>query len=403
MHVHEIRRCFPALTRIHNGLPVAYFDGPGGTQVPQVVADAMADYLFQHNANTHWAYPTSEETDAIIAGARKAAAGFMNARADEISFGANMTTITFHLARALGRTWKKGDEVIVTDLDHHANVATWRALEIDRGIVVRAARMIRETCQIDMDHLARLAGSKTRLIAIGGASNAVGTINDLATVRKIAKSVGALFFVDAVHLAPHEPIDVQAIDCDFLSVSAYKFYGPHIGILFARKDLLESLPFPKLDPAPDSAPERAETGTQNQEGIAGVTAAVQFMTSLGVGAAVPGGPAGEDARRHTSLLWNGLKSIKRVRVYGVPPSEPRTPTFAFTVDGKTSEEVARALAKRAIFASHGDFYAATVVRTLGVEGLVRAGCAAYTTGEEIERLLAAVDEVSSGNGGRNRK
>jgi len=382
MHVHEIRRCFPALTRIHNGLPVAYFDGPGGTQVPQVVADAMADYLFQHNANTHWAYPTSEETDAIIAGARKAAAGFMNARADEISFGANMTTITFHLARALGRTWKKGDEVIVTDLDHHANVATWRALEIDRGVVVRAARMIRETCQVDMDHLAQFAGPKTQLIAIGGASNAVGTINDLARVRQIAKSVGALFFVDAVHLAPHEPIDVQAIDCDFLSVSAYKFYGPHIGILFARKDLLESLPFPKLDPAPDSAPERAETGTQNQEGIAGVTAAVQFMKSIG------------HRNDFSEKLWNGLKSIKHVRVYGVPPSEPRTPTFAFTIDGKTSEEVARALARRAIFVSHGDFYAATVVRTLGVEGLVRAGCAAYTTGEEIERLLAAVGEIS---------
>jgi len=385
MRVDEIRTCFPALKRIHHNLPVAYFDGPGGTQVPQVVADAMTDYLFHHNANTHWAYPTSEETDAIIAAAREAAAGFLNARADEISFGANMTTIAFHLSRALARTWKPGDEVIVTDLDHHANVAPWRALEIDRGIVVRAARMIRETCQVDMEHLAKLAGPKTRLIAIGGASNSVGTINDLARVRQIANSLGALLFVDAVHLAPHERIDVKAVGCDFLALSAYKFYGPHIGILFARQDLLELLPFPKLEPAPDTAPERAETGTQNQEGIAGVKATVEFMKSIGY-----------DERGLGARLWSGLKSMKHVRVYGVPPSQPRTPTFAFTVDGMTSEDVAKELAKNAIFVSHGDFYAATVVRVLGVEGLVRAGCAAYTSDDEIDRLLGAVEELRAG-------
>ena len=384
MQPDEIRRCFPALSRLHNGLPVAYFDAPGGTQVPRVVAEAMTNYLFQHNANTHWAYPTSEETDAIIAEARQSAAGFLNARADEISFGANMTTITFHLARALGRTWKAGDEVIVTDLDHHGNVAPWRALEVDRGIVVRSARMIRETCQVDMDHLARLAGPKTRLIAIGGASNAVGTINDLQLAREIARSVGALLFVDAVHLAPHEPIDVQAVGCHFLALSAYKFYGPHIGILFARKDLLESLPFPKLDPAPDTAPERAETGTQNQEGIAGVTATIDFMKSVGY------------SDDFSKRLWDGLTSMKHLHVFGVPPSELRTPTFAFTVEGMTSEEVARSLARRSIFVSHGDFYAATVVRVLGVEGLVRVGCAAYTTGDEVERLLTAVEELSPG-------
>jgi cysteine desulfurase family protein (TIGR01976 family) len=385
MHVEEIRRCFPALSRTHHKLPVAYFDAPGGTQVPQAVADAMTDYLFHHNANTHWAYPTSEETDAIIAGARDATAGFLNARSDEISFGANMTTVAFHLARALGRTWKAGDEVIITDLDHHGNVAPWRALEIDRGIVVRPARMIRETCQVDMEHLATLAGPKTRLIAIGGASNSVGTINDLARARQIAKSAGALFFVDAVHLAPHERIDVKAIGCDFLALSAYKFYGPHIGILFARKELLESLPFPKLEPAPDTAPERAETGTQNQEGIAGVKATVEFMNSIQSGGEPP----------HSEKIWLALTSMKHVRVYGPPPSQPRTPTFAFTVDGMTSEEVAKELAKKAIFVSHGDFYAATVVRELGVEGLVRAGCAAYTTDGEIDRLLRSVDELRS--------
>ena len=387
MNIDSLRRCFPALSRLHNGMPVAYFDGPGGTQVPRQVADAMSDYLFHHNANTHWAYPTSEETDVIIASAREAAARFFNAGANEIAFGANMTTITFHLARALGRTWKAGDEVIVTELDHHGNVAPWRALEIDRGIVVRTARMHRETCQIDMEHLAQLAGPKTRLIAIGGASNAVGTINDLARAREIARNVGALFFVDAVHLAPHAPIDVRALDCDFLAVSAYKFYGPHIGILYARSALLESLPFPKLEPAPDSGPERAETGTQNQEGIAGVKATVDFMNGIDFGW------LHERGKKLTRMLWDGLKSNKRVHIYGPPPDAPRTPTVSFTLDGMTAEDVARALVKRGIFASHGDFYAATVIRVLGVEGLVRIGCAAYTTEEEVERLLDCVTSI----------
>lgn len=382
MNIQEIRSSFPALSRIHNGHPVAYFDAPGGTQVPQSVAGAMTDYLFHHNANTHWSYPTSEETDAIIARSRSAAARFLGADPDEISFGANMTTITFHLARALGRTWKAGDEVIITELDHHGNVAPWRALERDYGIVVRAARMNRETCQIDMAHLAELAGKKTKLIAIGGASNAVGTINDLARARQIATSAGALLFVDAVHLAPHEKIDVKKIGCDFLAVSAYKFYGPHIGILYARKNLLESLPFPKLDPSPDTAPERAETGTQNQEGIAGVTAAVEFMESVDIHS------------EFTEKLWSGLTSMKHVRVFGVPPSRPRTPTFGFMVKGLTSEEVARELAKHALFVSHGDFYAATLVEKLGIEGLVRAGCAVYTNEEEVERLLRCVDDLA---------
>ena len=384
MNLDALRRCFPALSRTHNGLPVAYFDGPGGTQVPQSVAHAMTDYLFHHNANTHWAYPTSEETDAIILTARESAARFLGATAGEISFGANMTTITFHLARALGRTWKPGDEVIVTELDHHANVAPWRALEVDRGIVVRTARMHRETCQVDLEQLAQLAGPKTRLIAIGGASNAVGTINDLARVRAIARNAGALFFVDAVHLAPHTRIDVRALGCDFLAVSAYKFYGPHIGILFARRELQESLPFPKLEPAPDAGPERVETGTQNQEGIAGVKATVDFMHSI------DDGWLHERGKKLTRMLWNGLKSIKRVRLHGPNLDAPRTPTVAFTVDGMTSEQMARALVKRAIFASHGDFYAATVIRVLGVEGLVRIGCAAYTSEEEVERLLECV-------------
>ncbi|MGZ7042803.1 MAG: cysteine desulfurase-like protein [Thermoanaerobaculia bacterium] len=397
----ETRKHFPALERMHRGVPVAYFDGPGGTQVPRQVAAAMSDYLFHHNANTHWAYPTSEETDAIIFGAREAAADFLHSKPSEISFGANMTTITFHLARALGRTWSAGDEVIVTDLDHHGNVAPWRALEVDRGIVVRSAKMTRDVPTIDFDHLEQLVNRKTKLIAIGGASNAVGTINDLARAAKIARAAGALFFVDAVHLAPHELVDVQRMGCDFLACSAYKFYGPHIGILFAREELLSSLPFPKLAPAPDTAPERAETGTQNQEGIAGVRATVDFLATLD-------GPRAnrreglrhvfatlhEQGQRHTRSLWEGLSRIPGLRLYGVPPSEPRTPTIAFTIEGMTSEEIARALAERAIFVSHGDFYAATLIEHLGVEGVVRIGCACYTTDEEVNRAIEAVSAIA---------
>jgi cysteine desulfurase family protein (TIGR01976 family) len=381
----DVRAQFPALDRIHNNLPVAYFDAPGGTQVPRVVAEAMTRYLFEHNANTHWAYPTSSETDAIIASARVACARFLNATAEEIVFGANMTTLAFHLGRTLGRTWRAGDEIIVTELDHHANIAPWRALEIERGIVVRCARMNRESGQVDFEHLASLAGPRTKLVAIGGASNALGTINDLARARAIARDAGALLFVDAVHLAPHERIDVRALDCDFLACSAYKFYGPHAGILYSRRELLESLPWPKLDPAPSEGPERAETGTQNQEGIAGIEATIEFLESLDWKA------MHAEGQRFAARLWNGLASIRGVRLYGPPPLERRTPTVSFTVDGMTGEEVSRALAERALFASHGDFYAQTVVERLGVEALVRVGCACYTTEGEVERLLDAVD------------
>ena len=387
-----IRACFPALERKHNGHPVAYFDAPGGTQVPRAVAEAMTDYLFHHNANTHWAYPTSAETDAIIDRAREAAADLLNAAPREIVFGNNMTTLTFHLARALGRTWQRGDEVIVTQLDHHANVAPWRALERDFGIVVRTVRMFPDTAQLDYEHLEELVGPKTRLVAVGGASNAVGTVNDLARVRAIARD--ALLFVDAVHLAPHQTIDVQRLVCDFLACSSYKFYGPHAGILFARGELLESLPFPKLGPAPDTGPERAETGTQNHEGIAGIGATIDFLASL----AGEGGSRRERLGRTLSALhergdallrtlWDGLSSIPGLRLYGPPPGQPRTPTVAFTIDGRDCEPIVRALAGAGLFVSHGDFYAETCIECLGVKEVIRVGCACYTTEEEVRRLV----------------
>jgi cysteine desulfurase family protein (TIGR01976 family) len=400
--VAEIRRRFPALQRLHRQNPVAYFDGPGGTQVPSVVVDAIADYLLQHNANTHWAFPTSVETDAIIAKARAGLADFLNASPNEIVFGANMTTLTFHLARALGRGYERGDEIVVTELDHHANVAPWRALEKERGVTVRVAKMIPETGALDWGDFGRQLNQRTRLVAIGAASNALGTITDVRRAAEMTHAAGAQIFVDAVHYAPHQLVDVREIDCDFLCCSAYKFYGPHIGILYGRHDLLASVDFPKLVPAPDSAPERAETGTQNHEGIAGAAAAVDFLASL-----APGGTRREsldaaysELNKHGNelvrQLWDGLSEIEGVSVYGPPPEKPRTPTIGFTVAGIASTEVAQRLAETAVFVSNGDFYATTVVERLGLapDGLVRAGCACYTTEEEVDRLIDGVRVIA---------
>ncbi len=404
----EIRALFPALERRHRGHPVAYFDGPGGTQVPGAVAEAVREYLLHHNANTHWHYPTSEETDRILSEARASVADLLGAVPAEIVFGANMTTLTFHLGRALGRAlgrgWGPGDEVVVTELDHHANVAPWRALERERGITIRAVPLNLETGELEWLALERALSPRTRLLAIGAASNALGTITDVARACALARAAGALSFVDAVHYAPHALVDVHAIGCDFLACSAYKFYGPHVGILFGRQARLEALDAPKLAPAPDSAPERMETGTLNHEGIAGAGAAVEFLAGL-----VTGGTRRERLQRvYAGLhqrgqelverLWEGLGSIPGVVRYGPPPSRPRTPTVSFTVDGRSSEEVAVALASEAVFVSNGDFYATTVVERLGLAGwgLVRAGCACYTTADEIDRLVAGVARLRRG-------
>jgi len=399
-----IRGHFPALRRVHGQEPVAYFDGPGGTQVPTAVVDAMSDYLLRHNANTHWAFPTSVETDAMISEARSALADFLNAAPNEIAFGANMTTLSFHLARAFGRRYERGDEIVVTELDHHANVAPWRALEKERGVTVRVAKMIPETGQLDWDDFERQLNSRTKLVAIGAASNALGTITDVHRAAGMTHAMGAQVFVDAVHYAPHQLVDVREMDCDFLSCSAYKFYGPHIGVLYGRHDLLASLDFPKLAPAPDDPPERAETGTQNHEGIAGAAAAVDFLASIypretrraSLNAAFS--KLHERGDELVRQLWDSLSEIEGVDLFGPSPGEPRTPTIAFTIAGVSSTDVARRLADRALFVSNGDFYAATVVERLGLrsDGLVRAGCACYTTGEEIERLIDGVRRIARG-------
>ena len=401
----EIRTHFPALRRMQDGRPVAYFDGPGGTQVPQSVADAMADYLLHHNANSGWAYPTSEETDEIVLAARAAMADLLGGRPDEIAFGQNMTTLTLHVSRALGRAWAAGDEIVVTELDHHANVDPWRHVARDRGLVVRTVAADVRTGTLDMEDLARQLGPRTRLLAIGAASNALGTRTDVAAAARLAHAAGALVFVDAVHYTPHVPTDVVALDCDFLACSPYKFYGPHLGVLWGRKALLEELDVAKLAPAPAEAPDRLETGTLSFEAMAGATAAVDFLAGL----------AGEEGDRRARLaatfaalhgrgtallrqMWDGLSAIDGVRLVGPPPDAPRTPTVSLALRGRDARDVARALAARGIYASSGDFYASTIVAKLaaGPGGLLRAGCACYTTAEEVARFVEAVGEIARG-------
>ncbi len=404
--VEAIRAHFPALTRREGAHPVAFFDGPGGTQVPRVVAEAMTDYLLHHNANTHWAYPTSVETDAMLATARETLADFLGATPGEISFGANMTTILFHVARAIGRSLKPGDEIIVTELDHHANIAPWQALATERGAVLKWLPLDLETYRHESGALDALLSPRTKVVAIGAASNILGTVSDVAAMVALAKTVGAITVVDAVHFAPHALVDVKAIGADFVLCSAYKFYGPHIGICYGRHEATAALDLPRLEPAPDYVPECLETGTQNHEGMLGAAAAVDFLASLAVD-----GTASRRERlgrvmhvlhdRGEALLrqlWVGLQLIDGVTVFGPPPGTARTPTVSFHVQGYEAESVSRFLAPRGVYVSHGDFYATTVVRRLGLahEGLVRVGCSCYTTQDEIARVLDGVRALVQG-------
>lgn len=402
--IESIRALFPALERVHGGSPVAYFDGPGGTQVPRDVAEAVSSYLLRHNANVHWGFPTSAETDRIVAAGRDAAADLLGANSHEIVFGPNMTTLTFQLARALGRQFAPGTEIVVTELDHRANVDPWLDMAQMWNFTVRTVPFRPSDGTLDWDVFESVVGERTGLVAIGGASNALGTVNDVARAAGLARQAGCLLFVDAVHSTPHLPTDVSALGCDALACSPYKFYGPHAGVLWVRGSLLESLRVSKLLPASDEAPERLETGTLSHEAIAGTTAAIDFLASL---------DDGPDARR-TRLqrvmeglhyrgdmlvrrLWDGLAALDGVRLFGpVPGTTERTPTVSFIVDGVSSSEVSRRLADECgVFCSYGDFYATDVTVRLGVEedGLVRAGCACYTTEAEVDRLIGGLGEI----------
>jgi cysteine desulfurase family protein (TIGR01976 family) len=405
----RVRADFPVFERRIGGRSIAFFDGPGGSQVPRQVGDAVRDYLLMHNANTHGFFATSEETDAAITRAREHMAAFLNAPSPrEIAFGANMTTLTFHLSRSLGREWGPGDEVIVSELDHQANVAPWRRMAEDRGMTVRVVPFSPETFTLDLDALERAISPRTRLVAIGAASNAIGTVNDVALAAELARQAGALSFVDAVHYAPHRLPDVQAIGCDFLACSAYKFFGPHLGILWGRGEQLERLTPYKVPPASNQSPERWETGTLNHEGIAGTGACVEWIASLDTEG--PGNHLRARLERayaaihahETELfarLHAGLAAIPGVRVYGPAADGARTPTAGFTIEGISPDEAARQLGADGVFVWNGDFYATTVCDVLGLSdcgGLIRAGVAPYTTEEDVERLIEGVRRLAKG-------
>ena len=399
-----VRAKFPALRRTLSGMPVAYFDGPGGTQVPQSVADAVADHLVHHNANDGWAFASSRETDATLAGARASVAAFIGAASPgEILFGANMTTLTFSLARAVGRSLQAGDEIVVTELDHHANVDPWVALARDCGAVVRRIPLIANTPQLDFAAFERLLGPRTRVVALGVSSNAFGTRNPVAEYARAAHAAGALVFVDAVHAAAHESLDVTALGADMLAFSAYKVYGPHVGIVYCRDELLARLDVPRVEPQLPVGSKRAESGTQNHEGIAGVTAALAFLAELGPPNAAPqprfaaalAALAASEEPVFEELVA-GLRALPNVTLYEPPPEVARHPTVAFSVRGRGAGDVALELSERhALFVSHGNFYASRAVAKVApatdrAGGVLRAGVSVYTPTHAGQRLGAAV-------------
>jgi cysteine desulfurase family protein (TIGR01976 family) len=413
----SVRSQFPALSQQLDGRPVVFLDNPGGTQCPSSVISAVSRYYSRDNANHGGVFATSVRSDVMLAEAHQAAADLLGAAsAKEVAFGANMTTLTFSVSRALGRRLSPGDELVVTHLDHDANIAPWLMMAEDRGAVVRWVDIHPEDCTLDLESFARQLSPKTKIVAVGYASNAVGTINDVGTIVKMAHEVGAIAFVDAVQYAPHSLIDVQAVGCDMLACSAYKFFGPHVGLLWGRLDLLESLTAYKVRPAGNQAPDKFETGTLNHEGIAGTLAAIEYLASLQSGAPGAANPA---ATRRQKLAWgfelvetyermlcarllNGLAEIDGVRVWGIADprrARERVPTVSITFDRVSSDVAATRLADAGIFVYDGHFYALALYERLGLEpkgGFVRLGLAHYNTTEEIDRVLAELTTIAKG-------
>jgi len=406
-----VRAQFPSLQRTVNGHAAAFLDGPAGTQVPKQVMDAVQNYWMSANANTCGAFETSRRNDAMIAATRSGMADFFHCDPDEVVFGQNMTTITFALSRAIARELNAGDEIVVTTLDHDANVAPWRALE-EKGVVVRQVDIREADCTLDLDDLKRKITAKTKLVAVGYASNAVGTINPVAEITKLAHAAGALMFVDAVHYAPHGPIDARALDCDFLVCSPYKFFGPHMGTLYGkRQHLLRFKPY-KVRPAYDTLPDRWETGTQVQELIAGIGAAVDYIAELGRRC-----DSGAKSRREALLaayratvpyertlltrLIEGALRIPALHVYGITDAKrfhERCSTVSLRIGDHHPTDIAKFLGDRGIFTWDGNYYALNLTERLGVEqkgGLLRIGLVHYNTAEEVDRLLAALQEFAA--------
>jgi cysteine desulfurase family protein (TIGR01976 family) len=406
-----VRQQFPALQQTGNGQRAVFFDAPGGTQVPQRVIDAITNYLATSNANTCGAFATSTRTDQMIADARAAVADFLNCDADEVVFGPNMTTLTLALSRAVGRELKNGDELLVTVLDHDANVSPWVCLE-ERGVKVRTADIKPADCTLDMFDLQAKIRRNTRLVAVGWAANAVGSINNVSEVVRLARAAGAMVFIDAVHYAPHGPIDVRALDCDFLACSAYKFFGPHLGILYGKREQLQRLRPYKLRASTEQLPDRWESGTQNHECLAGLIAAIDYLADLGrrhnPAAATRREAilaAYEVTRQHehalAERLITGLLAIPGLTFYGIKDLtrlDQRTPTVAIRIEGHTPRELATRLGERGIFTWDGNYFAVNLTERLGVEntgGMLRIGLAHYNTAEEVERLLTELRGIAA--------
>jgi len=409
--VEAIRRRFPALQALHGDRPMAFFDGPGGTQVPDSVIEAVSEYYRSSNANHGGAFATSVRSDAIVHEAHVAMAEMLGAASpDEIKFGANMTTLTFHLGRSIGSTLRPGDEVVVTTLDHQANVDPWLAMAADRGLTVRVVDIRTDDATLDLDAFDAALGPRTGLVSFGWASNAVGSINPVGELVRRAHATGARTYVDAVHFAPHGPIDVAAIGTDFLVCSAYKFFGPHAGVLYGTTEALDALPAYKVRPADD----RFETGTANFEGIAGVLAAVDYLGWVGRTFAGAASGSGRGEAVHAAMrairsyemalygrLVDGLEAIPGLRIHGITDRDrfaDRTPTAAVTIEGVTPREAAVELGRESIAAWDGDFYATGLIERLGLAetgGVLRIGLTHYNTAAEVDRLVAALERIAA--------
>ena len=403
--VQAVREQFPALGRTYGGRGVVYFDGPGGSQVARQAIEAISGYMERGGANLHGVFPTSTETEEILADTRRATADFLGVSPEEIAFGANMTNLTFALSRALADQWDEDSEIVVTELDHRANVDPWLIAAKEKGAKVRWVRVDPETLTLHREDLARNITEETRLVAMGLASNAVGTVNDVAAVAERAHSAGAIVAVDAVHAAPHIPVDRDTIGADIITCSAYKFFGPHVGVTAVRRDLFERLDVYRLEPAPDHIPDKLETGTQNHEGIAGVKGALDFISSLGEGTSQREKltSAMEAIEEHEADLAAkfraGLGNLPRVELYAAPENVRKTPTVAFRVQGHTTGEVCARMLEHGFFIAAGDFYASTLAEKLGIGengGFVRAGLAPYSTEEEVERFVEALEGFVTG-------
>jgi cysteine desulfurase family protein (TIGR01976 family) len=407
----SVRAQFPALSKRVNGLPAVFFDGPAGTQVPQRVLDAIVRYLTEMNANHGGLFATSRESDELLQATHEALAELLGASDPEcVFFGPNMTSLTFALSRALAKTWGRDDEVVVTRLDHDANVTPWVLAAEDAGVRVQFVDFHPSDCTLDLDDLRAKLSHRTRLVAVGCASNSVGTVNPVKQICTWARDVGALSFLDAVHYAPHARMDVQDWGCDFLACSAYKFFGPHVGVAWGRRELLESLPAYKVRPAPNDVPGKWMTGTQNHECLAGTLAAVEYLADLGRqlagDAALSRRVALDHAyqeirdyeRRLATQLIRGLEQLEAVTTFGITAAErfdQRLPTVSITHDRKSPRELAAWLGERGIFVWHGHYYALQLTEVLNrePEGMVRIGLAHYNTQEEVDRLLNALAEL----------